>query len=750
MKFKPLHLLIVLLTVTLIGIVSLTLYVKSIISSGMPSLEQLQNPQQNMASSIISSDGKVLDNFYIQKRITLPYDSIPNHFFNALIATEDRAYWEHWGVHTERVIKALIKNVLAGRIREGASTISMQLARNMFLNQENTLTRKIREAATAVQIEKAYTKEDILKMYANTVLFGRGAYGIQVAARTYFGKNANRLTISECAMLVGILPRPSRYNPVSNYDVAMGRRDLVLKLMYEQGFITGSEYKEAINEEIQIVGQDDVRTEYKLGESIAPHFIEMLRQDLTNDKSMRNYDIYRDGLLIYTTLNSKIQKYANQAAEEHLEELQNEFNKIWNWSYHQDILKSIISDAIREHPDYINADKPSKKSVANRLRDDDEFIDSLKNSATTIQTAIVVIDPFSGSVLAMVGASPKFMREYSAAKYSLNHATQIYRQPGSSFKPFVYTSVLKNGFTPEDTVECGPFSYKLITGDFWQPTGTGGCEEGDYINLYNGLRKSINTVSARLVTRATNPHEVISIARKMGITSDFMAVPAIALGAGGEVRPLDITSAYGTFVYEGIHVEPFSIKFIEDHSGNLVKSRKKSLDIKSVIPKEISIQMIYMMESVVNAGTAHRIRNYFTEIDAAGKTGTTNDAADAWFIGYTPQLVCGVWVGFDDNRINFDVLGGRGYGGRAAAPIWGKLMNKIYSDTKLPYKQKEFSYKNPPDSVYKYNLPYPLTKKQEAYKFDIYNRYLDKYNKDSLKVRPSKPALPPLPDLQDN
>lgn len=749
---KPLHYLILLFSLTFVGALILVFYIRSIISTGMPSLEQLQNPDQNVASVILSEDDKIIDNFYIQKRIALPYDSIPKNFINALVASEDRAYWDHWGVHTFRIVKAMVKNLLARDMYgEGASTISMQVARNMFLNHENSLTRKIREAATAVQIEKAYTKEDIIRMYANTVLFGKGAYGIQVAAQTYFGKNASKLTLGECAMLVGILPRPARYNPIQNFDLAKRRRDLVLAQMRDQGAISPAEYDEALTREIIVSDpQDKASTNFQLGKSIAPHFVEMIRKDLSEQRSMRKYDLYRDGLVIHTTLNSKIQKFANEAAKEHLSELQEKFNKNWNWNYHRDLLNDIIKEAIQKHPTYKNADNNGKKEISRKLRSDQNFIDSVKNLATTIQTSIVVIDPFTGSILAMVGASPKFMEEYDEAKYSLNHAVQIVRQPGSSFKPFVYSAALRNGWTPDDTIQCGPFEYELVTGDIWAPEGTGDCEPGGYVTLYNGLRRSINTVSARLITKATNPHEVIALVRKMGIETPFMAVPALALGAGGEVRPIDMTSAYGTFCYDGIHVEPYSVDYIEDKNKNLIKSRKKSLKIQSVMEKEIAYQMVYMMESVIRGGTAYQINNYFEGVDAAGKTGTTNDAADAWFIGYTPQLVCGVWCGFDDNRINFDPIGSAGYGGRAAAPIWGRLMNKIYSDKSMPYKQKQFNYKNPPDSVYKYNLPYPLTKKQEAYKSDKYIKYLDKYNKDSLKIQQSEPALAPLPDLDDN
>lgn len=675
----------------LLFIAMVALYVGIVTSDGMPSLEQLENPRQNLATRIMSADGVVLDHFFIERRVSLSYDSIPKNFINALIATEDKKFWDHWGVHSGRVFNAFIKNLLPGNGREGASTITMQLARNLYLNFENSLNRKIREAVTAVQIERTYTKEEIIQLYANQVAFGRGAYGIQVASQVYFDKQPTNLTLSECALLVGMLKDPWARNPVSDFDRSLQRRNLVLKLMLDDGYISSSQYATAIEEPITVYSGDRIQAKMRsiFGIQTAPHFVEMIRQTLSHDDNMKQYDLYRDGLMIHTTLNTKIQKYANEAVEEHLNEFQAEFDAAWNWSRNSKLLSSLIAKAIKNRPEY-KAGGPERRSQLERsLRSNVRFIDSVKNAATTIQCGLVVMDPATGAILAMVGASPKFMKENPDAKYSLNHAWQIRRQPGSSFKPFVYACALRNGMHPSSSVECGPFSYTLPSGEVWSPSGS--CGGGGSRSLYSALAFSINTVAARLITRNTSPQEVIALARHMGIESPLRNVPALALGAGGEVSPLEMTSAFGTFVFNGMHSAPYAYSHIEDHLGTTLYDKKFNDNIEDALSKKVATQMVKMMQGVIDYGTASVIRRYFKGIDAGGKTGTTNDAADAWFVGFTPQLVCGVWVGFDDKRVTFDCVGAEGYGGRAAAPIWGRLMAKIYSDVSLPYTQKKFS-----------------------------------------------------------
>ncbi len=713
----PKKLLIALIGLTLISFVGVYFYVGSVTSEGIPSITQLENPEQALATRVLSRDGALLDYYYKQRRVMLPYDSIPKNFISALVATEDKDFFSHWGLHTERIIKAIIKNVFMGR-REGASTITQQLARNLFLTRERSLKRKLREAKVAVMLEETYTKKEILQMYANTVYFGRGAYGIETASHLYFSKAPLELDVHECAFLAGLLKGPEDYNGRKDKEKAKRRRNTVLYLMLKNGYIDQATYD--TNKVIPIEATADrsangiVTT--NSGSYFAPHFVEMIRQNYAKMNNLAQHDLYTSGLTIHTTIDSRIQNYLNEAINEHLLDFQQQFDKKWKWSRNSTLLKSLITEAIADNQDYKDAEsKEAKNKIAKRLRGSKRFIDSLKNAATTIQAGAVVLDPFTGEILAMVGASPKFMSENPDALHSLNHSTQIARQPGSSFKPFVYSLALELGLTPYDSIRCDPYTYYTITGDPWSPAGSGNCEAGEKVTLYDGLRRSINTVAARLITQYVAPEAVVDLVHKAGIKSNLVPVPAIALGAGEDVKPIELASAYGIFPYGGYHVEPYSVYMIEDKYGNILHEQRSSGKVTDALDKNVAIQMVYMMQSVVDAGTARRIREDFKDVDAAGKTGTTNDAADAWFTGYTPQLVAGIWVGFDDRRITFDCIGSAGYGGRAAAPIWGKVMNKIYSDKSLPYKKKKFDFYKT-DSTGSFSLQKFYIRNQKEYK----------------------------------
>ncbi|ROL56118.1 PBP1A family penicillin-binding protein [Bacteroidetes/Chlorobi group bacterium Naka2016] len=686
-KLTPFRLLLILVIGTLIFLLSIAIYVYDVASNNLPSLELLENPPQNYATQIFSNDGVLIDYLFVERRVPLPLDSIPKDFINALLATEDRKFFDHWGIHLGRVFRAIVKNLFSMRVKEGGSTITMQLARNLYFNQDLSLKRKIREALTSIQIEKQFTKEEILEMYINTVPFGRGAYGLSVASKIYFDKSPMELTTSECAFLVGILKAPEHYNAIVDYDKGIERRNLVLRLMYEQGYLNSAQYLKALEEPIRLAR---VRVKDKNQYLLAPHFVDYVRRQVVADERLKEYDLYRDGLIIYTTLNAKIQQYAKEAIEEHLRQLQETFNKAWNWKTKQSLLNKLIDEAIQKNPEYINATNDRKSQVANKLRQDKHFIDSIKNAVTTIQAGLVAIDVQTGEILAMVGASPKFINENPYAKHSLNHATQIRRQPGSAFKPFVYTAVLEDTLTPTALIECGPYSYTLPDGQVWTPQGFGNCEPGEKVTLMEALAKSINSVAARLITQYTTPLKVIEIAHKMGIESPLQNVPALSLGAGGEVTPLEMTVAFSTFAREGLRLRPKAIKYVEDNRGNLVVDYQKVFEISDAISPRIAQTMVKMMTGVINFGTGYEIRNYFTNCEAAGKTGTTNNFADAWFIGFTPQICAGVWIGFDDQRISF--TGGYGYAAKAAAPIWGRLMAKIYNDPTLPYKQRKFGF----------------------------------------------------------
>ena len=674
--------------VILFLLLGLAFYIHAFIIDELPSFDQLENPPQELATKVLSSDGKILDMFFIKKRSNIPYDSIPKDVINALIATEDRAFFDHWGIHPMRIAKAFVKNIIVFRAKEGASTLSQQLARNLFLNREVSIARKIKEAITAVKIEQTYTKKEILELYCNTVYFGKGAYGIQVASELYFKKSPLQLSTAECAYLIALLIGPENYSAIGNYEKALNRRNLVLSMMADMGYLEEDQYYSSL---IQPIFLNRGRLGMK-EESIAPHFVEMIRQALEKDDqfTLQENNLYRDGLVIFTTLDSRIQQAANEAVQEHLSGFQETFRKNWSWKGKQKLLNSLIRQAVMEKPEYLSVSDPAKKEqMMQGAMKNQKFIDSVKLKATTIQTGVNVIDPMTGHIVAMVGSSPEGLALAGDSRYTLNHAVQIKRQPGSSFKPFVYASAMINGLTPESVIESGPFSYTLPSGGVWSPSGS----SSGPISLAGGLRYSINTVAARLITEHTSPSEVIALAHRMGIKSELDAFPTLALGAE-EVTPLEMTSAFGTFLNHGISIDPVYIQRIEDKRGKVIYQRSRHINLVDALRPDIAKAMVKMMRGVVTGGTASSIRSFFS-YDAAGKTGTTNDYADAWFVGLTPQLAAGVWVGFDDRRIKF--TGWYGQGGKAAAPIWGRMMQKVYSKPGMQYRLKRFGF-TPADS----------------------------------------------------
>jgi penicillin-binding protein 1A len=710
-----------LLAGALLVVTGAVLWFDAAVVGTLPSLEQLENPPQEYATRILDRNGRLLESFFVKRRLYVPYDSIPAAFFQALIATEDRQFYNHWGIHLWRIVKATVKNILAFRTKEGASTITQQLARNLYFNQEPTLARKLREAITAIQIEHTYTKNEILEMYANTVNFGRGAYGIYVASQEYFGKQPQQLTPDECAYLVALLKAPATYDAQVNYERALRRRNLVLSMMEEAGFLTPSQ--SADYKHRPIVLAEGGRLAERWG-GIAPHFVEMLRKKLSRDPQLQNYDLYRDGLTIETTLDARIQRYAVEAAREQLEQFQREFDRAWSWTAHADLLNAIVQKAAQSHPAYLAASSPSEQErILQRLRNTPHFVDSVKRAVTTVQCGIVVLDPRTGAILAMVGWSPLAPLRGAGSRYSLNHCTEIRRQPGSAFKPFVYAAALQDGtITPTTLIDATPFTYTFPDGRTWSPRGS---SHSGVVDVATALKFSINTVAARIITQYTTPQRVVALARKMGITTPMDPYPALALGVE-EVYPIDLVSAYGTFLNGGIAVPPVAIRAIRDRMGRVIYRGKLPASATDALPQSICRTMIRMLQGVVDGGTGSTVRQFF-RYDAAGKTGTTNDYADAWFVGMTPELVAGIWVGFDDHRIKF--TGAYGMGGKAAAPIWGRLMAKIYADPTLEYRRRTF-----PDRD---STLVPLTPEQARQVLDE-----DRYIPPQLQLHHAEPLRP--------
>ncbi len=664
---------VIALALLVLATVAVVFLVVSAISSGLPSLEALENPKPELSTQVISADGEVIGEFFVKRRQYLPYDSIPPFFIKALIATEDRAFFEHWGIHLMRVFKAAIKNVLAGRIKEGASTITQQLARNLYFTHKVSLERKIKEAITAIQIERRYTKREILELYANSVYFGRGAYGLQVAAQVYFNKAPAQLSLAECAYLVALLKAPNNYDYRVNYQKAIQRRNLVLRNMLAMGYITRKMYEQAIKEPLEPAATPAAVSDPT---AIAAQFVEMVRRRLSRDTLLFGYDLYRDGLKIYTTLNFRMQRYAWEALQQRLQWLQKQFDRQWKWEKFPALRKAILTRAIQEVPAYRSAENEAqRRRIRAQMLQDRHFVDSVLRRATQIQAAIVVLENATGAIRVLIGSSLLTPTE----RYGLNRALQIRRQPGSAFKPFVYLAALHNGLTPDSLIDATTFEYPLPDGEVWRLEGRE--QDTGKVPLWMGLKFSINSVAGRLIAYYTTPQQVIQLARKMGITSPLEPVLSIALGSE-EVRPIELTRAFMCFPNEGLYVEPYFITRIEDRFGNVLYDRNGRIEARPAVEPKYAREMVAMLEEVVNGGTAARIRQEFV-YPACGKTGTTNDYADAWFVGSTPQLTAGIWLGFDDRRITFgDKFG---YGGVAAAPIWGKMMREIYADQLLGY-----------------------------------------------------------------
>lgn len=649
------------------------------IIGGLPSLEQLENPRPELATKIYSVDGVVLDQFFIKKRTNVALDKLPPGLVQALIATEDKVFYDHWGFHLRRVFSAIVKNIIALDIdREGASTLTQQLARSLYFKPDRHLfdkiTRKFRELISAVQIERNFTKNEILELYINVSSFGRGTYGIESASQTYFGKPASELQASEYSLLIGLLKGPSFYDPIRHLDRALTRRDIVLGQMRKANIIMPEETERVRNEPLNFKVPDE---ETLTG--IAPHFVEWVRQQLVKKSEQYGFDILRDGLRVYTTIDTRLQRYANQAVEEHLNEFQVNFDKGWNWKAHPQILSENINSRIREVEAYRKAKSQGERdSIATALRANPAFIDSVKRLVSMIEVGFVVIDQHTGHIVAMVGG-----RNFRQFKYGLNHAVQIRRQPGSAFKPFVYTVALDNGFPLSYELLNQPVTIPMYDGTRWTPGNYDGDFGGKY-TLREGLKKSVNLIAIRAILEIAPAKQVVEYAKRMGIKSEIRPYESIALGTE-VVSPIEITSAFGVYANEGILVEPVSILRIEDKDGNLIEQNIP--EKKEVLSKETAYLMTSILESAVNSGTGIRVRNFF-HLPAAGKTGTTDEYGDAWFVGYTPHLTAGVWVGFDDNRIKLGPDDGQG--GRAAAPIFGRFMAKAYADPSIGYQLEYF------------------------------------------------------------
>ena len=626
----------------------------------LPSIERLENYDPDLVTRIYSADGKLLNELYFEKRVFVELDQIPQQMLDAVVAKEDRRFYEHWGISLRDVFRAVIINTATWSYRSGFSSLTQQLARNLYdtIGFKKTITRKIKEVITAIQIERTYTKDEILEMYLNSVHFGHGTYGVQAAAKRFYGKQAHELVLDESALLVGLLPAPARYSPVRFPELALTKRNVVLRVMRDQEFISTAEYAEARARLLDNIQQEQTR-------GTAPYFTEYIRRFLEREDDELGVNIYRDGLKIYTTLDSRLQKIAEDAVRKSVAANQQklnqrlfndeeEFSKLAYLSiYPEDTVKLMMAGEMELYED---------------LRD-----------KLLVQSSFVALDTRTGAILAMVGGRPDYPDQF-------NRATQSLRQPGSVFKPFVYTTAIDNGVAVTKQLLNQPVVLNIRNADGewvkWMPQNYDGTT-GGLTTIREGLRRSLNLISVRMVQEVVPAQAVKQTARRMGMSTDIRAVDAIALGTS-EVHLLEIVAAYGTFANKGVYCKPFGITRIEDRYGNVLKEYYPKRE--EVLSTETSYMMTNLLQTVLDRGTGGSVRwKYHFYHPAAGKTGTTQGWTDAWFVGYSPYIAAGAWFGVDDPQVS---LGQGSDGSKAALPAWARFM-KASHDT-LTYGHLEF------------------------------------------------------------
>jgi penicillin-binding protein 1A len=617
-------------------------------SRGLPSLSTLEHYDPMLSTRIYSSDGKVLKELYMQNRQEVRLDQIPEAMIQAVLATEDRRFYSHWGFDLRRFFKAMYVDIVTLSKRQGAGTITGQLARKLYLNPRKTWARKIREALTAIQIERTYSKPEILEMYLNHMFFENRAYGVQAAAQRYFNRNIEDLKIEESALLVGILQRPADYSPYRHPVAALARRNLVLRNMVDCGYLAQARYDSLKLLPMAVVDKpDDDRS------TVAPYFCEYVRQAL---EAKYGVGVVTDGLSVYTTLDTRVQECAEKAVRNKLPQLE------------RTIQRKLLSE--KDFEEWVRATHRDPAQMREILRDT-TFVDSLMAAKARLQVALVALDPSNGHILAMIGG-----RDFTESKF--NRAVQAKRQPGSAFKPIVYTAAIDNGYPPCTELLNQPVVIPMIDGTVWRPKNyyedTGGLT-----TLREALKRSLNLVSIRLVQEIIPPEKVATFAKHWGFSTEILAYYAIALGVF-EVIPLELTSAFATFANNGVKVEPVGILKVEDKNGNVLEEAVPQR--REIFSEATAYIMTSMLRDVVDHGTGFDARRaYGFTRPAAGKTGTTNEYTDAWFLGFTPQICSGVWVGFDDKRIS---LGEKQSGAVVALPIWAPFMKAVHDSLHLP------------------------------------------------------------------
>ncbi len=679
----------------------------------MPSFEELENPKTNLATEIISEDGHVLGKYYIENRSNVSYNQLPKSIVDALVATEDIRFYKHSGVDTKALFR-VTAGVLTGHHKGGGSTISQQLAKNLFPRSEDPnffelVISKFKEWVVAIKLERNYSKTEIIAMYLNTVDFGNLSHGIKSAAKTYFDKEPKDLNIQESALLVGMLKAPTRYSPRRNPKNAFTRRNTVIEQMRKYDYLD-EETADSIKK-IPIDMSHFTLQDHKVG--IATYFREYLRKEITawakaNPKpDGTTWDIYKDGLKIYTTINYKMQVYAEEAVDEWVKDnLQPLFFKHWAkhknapfYNISEEETEKIMVQAMKNSSRFKEMKKAgySEKEIRTVFEtpvqmwlfshhgDIDTVLspwDSIRYMKSFLSCGLMAMDPSSGYVKAYVGGI-----DYTHFQY--DHVTQARRQVGSTFKPFVYTFAMQEGeYSPCYKVPNLPVRFDLPSGDVWIPKNASDYKEGQMVTLREALANSLNYVSAYLMKRY-GPTAIVQLVRKLGMTSDIPEVPAICLGAC-ELTLYEMVGAINAFNNKGVYVKPIFITKICNNKGNILA--QFSTEQNEALDEVSAYKTVRLMQGVVDHGTAVRLLyRYKLDMQLAGKTGTTDNNSDGWFMGYTPQLTAGVWVGCEDRAAHFRSTD-LGQGANTGLPVWAIFIKKCYEDKSLYFiKNQEFA-----------------------------------------------------------
>jgi len=596
-----------------------------IYQSELPSFEQLHNIEPSLKTKIYDRNGILLKEFYTENRALTPLAKMPPHLIEMLLASEDHEFYDHWGISMRRVAVVAVSNLLRGRLAAGASTVTQQLARMLFLTRERTFERKIKEALTAVKLERTYSKEEILEMYLNQYYFSRGAYGVAAASRVFFSKDVSELNLNDCAILIGTLKAPSINSPFNDSEKALRARNRVLYSYYSWGRMTREMYDSLQAEPLTISApKEDI--------GIAPYFTETIRQYLFD--TYGEDVLYAGGLKVFTSLDAGLQKEAEAAVVRRVDSLRSGFERTYNLD--NPTYAMFMPDTVDAYGDSIRVYRQ-------------------------VQGALVAIDNTNGDVVAMVGG-----RDFEESEF--NRAVQAALQPGSAFKPFIYTACIDNGFRTTEIIDDNPIVLEIPGSKDWRPHNYDYKFKGP-VTLRTGLQLSRNLVAIKLLLKI-HPEQAIFYAHRMGITTDLAPVPSLAIGVG-EVRLLDLVSAYSVFPNRGIRIPPRMVHKIVDRYGRVLEDNS-AVQKEEVLSAQTAYIMVDLMRSVLDGagGTGVGARRLGFTRPAGGKTGTTDNFCDNWFIGYTPQITAGCWVGFDQ-RISL----GRGQdGAKNGVPIWTEFM----------------------------------------------------------------------------